>query len=100
MYLRRPASSGVKAAPLEVLSSTFKSIVSFSIVISVGIFETVTVNVVLDGAYLSVPKNETAMVAVPSPRATIIPVSASTYKTLVSLLMNLTSPSAPSGINS
>ena len=41
------------------------SIVVFSTVISVGIFETVTVTVVLDGAYLSFPKNETTIVAVP-----------------------------------
>ena len=66
--------------------------------ISVGIFETVTVTVVLDGAYLSFPKNETVIVAVPSPRASIMPVSGSTYTMSVSLLMNLTSPSAPSGI--
>ena len=80
-------------------SSTNKFSVVFA-VISVGIFETVTFIVVLDGAYLSFPKNETVIVAVPSPRATIIPVSGSTYTMLVSLLMNLTSPSASSGVSS
>ena len=62
----------VKLAPLGVMSNGAISIVSLSIVISVGIFLTVTSMVLLSAAaYLIVPLNDTVIVASPSPTATI-----------------------------
>ena len=69
-------SSGVVVYSIVPFSPAFSSM---SLAVTLASFKvTVTVTVVLDGAYLSFPKNETLMVAVPSPRATITPVSAST----------------------
>ena len=67
--------AGVKLAPVGTPCITFKSNVEFWIVISVGIFLTVTLIVLLSGAasYLSLPLNETVMVASPSLTAIISP---------------------------
>ena len=69
-----PASAGLKAAPTGVFSFTFKSIVVFSTVISVGIFLTVTFIVLFSAAaYLTFPLNETVIIASPSLTAIIWP---------------------------
>ena len=66
-----PASGGFKAAPVGVELSTFKSTVLFVMVIVVGIFDTLTLNVAFwVASYFSVPLNETVIVAFPSPTAT------------------------------
>ena len=66
-----PASGGFKAAPVEMEPNTFKSTVLFVMVIVVGIFNTPIENIASFAAsYLSVPLNETVMVAIPWPTAT------------------------------
>ena len=47
VYVKLPAVAGVKLAPDEILSVTFKVIVSLRISISVGILFTVTIMVLL-----------------------------------------------------
>ena len=65
--------AGVKVALIAAMSNGFISIAVSLTEISVGILVTVTSIILSEAAYLAVPLNETVMLALPSPTATMVP---------------------------
>ena len=95
MYVKLPASPGVKVAPEEILSLIFKVTVALAILMVVGILFTVTVIFLLSaGAYCSLPSKITVIVAVPSLNPLIIPF-ASTVTTVLLLEVYVKLPASP-----